>query len=120
MPPDGFKCEQCGHCCLDLNAFATCASEDDIRRWEAAGRDDILAWVCRMQLGDSFIYDIWMDPETGEDVDRCPWLQELPDARKYVCGIQDVKPDICRDYPVSRTHAEDTGCPGFVARGGAR
>jgi len=26
MPTDDFKCKQCGHCCLDLNAFATCAA----------------------------------------------------------------------------------------------
>ena len=67
-------------------------------------------------LGDVVVaYDVWLDPETGEDVDRCPWLQELTDTGKYSCGIHDVKPDICRDYPVSREHAERTGCPGLAA-----
>lgn len=45
MPPVGFTCRQCGHCCLDLNAFASCASEEDVRRWEQEGRVDILEWV---------------------------------------------------------------------------
>ncbi|MBT3296843.1 MAG: hypothetical protein HN919_18470 [Verrucomicrobia bacterium] len=116
MPPDGFKCKQCGHCCLNLNAFATCASEEDVERWAREGRDDILEWVVPVALGDVIVaYDVWLDPETGEDVDRCPWLQRLPGTRKYVCGIHDVKPDICKDYPVTREHAERTGCPGFAA-----
>ena len=43
MTPWDFHCRQCGQCCLNLgDAFATCATEADVRRWEAAGRDDIL------------------------------------------------------------------------------
>ena len=113
MPTDGFKCKQCGHCCINLNAFATCASEADVQRWEEAGRSDILAWVEQIVLGDVCVYDIWLHSETGDDVSRCPWLQVLPDSGKYVCGIDAVKPDICRDFPVSREHAEKTGCPAF-------
>ena len=114
MPRDGFKCRRCGHCCLNLNAFATCASEEDVERWAREGRDDILEWVVPVALGDVVVaYDVWLDPETGEDVDRCPWLQKLPDADQYSCRIQDTKPELCRDYPVSREHAERTGCPGI-------
>ena len=33
MPPKGFKCKQCGHCCLNLrDAFSTCATDDDVKR----------------------------------------------------------------------------------------
>ena len=31
MPPAGFKCKQCGNCCLNLmGAFETCATEEDV------------------------------------------------------------------------------------------
>ena len=114
MLPDGFKCKQCGHCCLDLDAFSTCASEEDVARWTHEGREDVLEWVEPVALGDIVVaYDIWMDPESGEDVSRCPWLRKLPGTDKYVCRIQDTKPELCRDYPKSRAHAERTGCPGF-------
>ena len=46
MPPSGFKCKQCGNCCLNLrDAFETCATEEDMRLWEEKGREDILEWV---------------------------------------------------------------------------
>ena len=61
MPPDGFKCKQCGNCCLNLNGFSTCASDADVRRWEAAGRTDILEWVDTIEVGDQRIYDIWIE-----------------------------------------------------------
>ena len=95
------------------DAFSTCATEADISRWEAAGRDDILAWVDPIALGDVFVYDLWIDPETGDDVSQCPWLEQVPDTDRYVCGIHELKPDHCRHYPRSREHAARTGCPGF-------
>jgi len=87
MPPSGFKCKQCGNCCLKLrDAFETCATEEDIRLWEEKGREDILEWV---------------DPI------------KLPRQNKYICRINDVKPVHCREYPRSRKHGEKTGCKGF-------
>ena len=116
MPTNGFECRQCGHCCLNLTwAFQACASEADIRRWEKAGRDDILAWVDWIALGDESICDIWVNPRTGDDASRCPWLRKVRGTDTYVCRIHDVKPDHCRRYPVSRKHAERTGCRGFEA-----
>lgn len=115
MPPTGFKCKQCGHCCLHLyDAFSTCATEEDIKMWEQEGRDDILEWVDTIQLGnDHFIYDIWISPVTNDDVKRCPWLRKLPNQDKYICRIHDVKPAHCRAYPQSRQHGLETGCKGF-------
>ena len=115
MPLTCFKCKQCGNCCLNLrDAFETCASEDDIQRWEKEGRDDILAWVDPIPLGEEhFVYDIWISPTTGDDVPRCPWLRKLPKKNKYICRIHDTKPVHCREYPRSRKHAENTGCKGF-------
>ncbi len=112
---DNFNCKQCGHCCLNLNdAFATTVSEDDILLWESKGRHDILEWVDVIPLGDDeAVYDIWINPETGEDVARCPWLRKLPNKDKYICRIHDVKPAHCREYPHSQKHADETGCGGF-------
>ncbi len=115
MPPNDFKCKQCGSCCLNLNdAFETCASEEDILIWEKEGRVDILEWVDPIPLGDDqFVYDIWISPKTGDGVPRCPWLRKLPKREKYICRIHEAKPQHCREYPRSRKHAEETGCRGF-------
>jgi Fe-S-cluster containining protein len=115
---DGFQCRQCGQCCLNLtDAFQACATEADIQRWEAAGREDILAWVETIAVGDECVYDIWVNPKTGEDARRCPWLRKIPRTDRYACRIHNLKPDHCRSYPTSRRHAEKTGCPGFVSQG---
>ena len=115
MPPQNFKCTQCGNCCLNLyDAFSTCATEEDIQLWKNEGREDILEWVSFIGTHDQFVAaDIWISPETGEEVARCPWLRKLPNKRKYVCRIYDVKPRHCREYPQSKVQAEETGCRGF-------
>jgi len=112
MRDDVFQCRQCGHCCINVSgAFSTCATRADIERWETAGRDDILAWVGMIVLGDSVVYDLWVDPETGDDVSQCPWLGKVHGQDRYFCRIHDLKPDHCRAYPKSRRHADETGCP---------
>jgi len=111
MPPKGFSCTQCGSCCLYLNAYYTCATDEDIALWIANERDDILEWVDEIVPG---IYDIWISPRTGDGVGRCPWLRKLPRQERYICRIQGVKPGICKNYPLSEQHAKETGCPGFA------
>jgi len=117
-----FNCKQCGHCCLNLNdAFSTSVSEEDIFLWESQGRHDILEWVEVIDLGNGeAVYDIWINPETGEDVHRCPWLRKLPGQDRYICRIHDVKPAHCLEYPHSRDHAEETGCMGFEGLGNGK
>jgi Fe-S-cluster containining protein len=115
MTPKDFHCKQCGNCCLTLgDAFATCVTDEDIHLWEERGRDDILGWVDPIPMGGGqYVYDIWINPATGEDVQRCPWLRKLPNKDKYICRIHEVKPQHCREYPRSKKHAEKTGCSGF-------
>lgn len=115
MPPKTFKCIQCGNCCLNLSdAFQTSVSGEDIALWRVKGRFDILDWVDPIPVGDgNYVYDIWINPKTGDDVFRCPWLRKLPKQDKYICRIHDVKPEHCRNYPRSKKHAEETGCMGF-------
>lgn len=109
MPPKGFVCKQCGHCCLNLGAYQSNATEADIAMWEECGREDILEWVDEIGAG---IYDIWINPRTKDDVNRCPWLRKLPRQDKYICRIHDVKPEICRNYPHMKIHGKKTGCKG--------
>jgi Fe-S-cluster containining protein len=86
----GRGCLGCGRCCDSFGGHLQ-ASEADLARWRALGRDDLLARV-------SAIGWIWIDPATGSLEERCPFLVRTgPDAA--TCAIHDVKPDICRHYP---------------------
>lgn len=42
-----------------------------------------------------------MDPDSGEQLARCPWLRELPGQEKYICDIYFERPGDCRYYPVT-------------------
>jgi len=45
--------------------------------------------------------NIWMDPETGKQIEPCPWLTKLPHQNKYTCDIYFDRPDDCKFYPVT-------------------
>jgi Fe-S-cluster containining protein len=121
MKRKGFSCRQCGNCCLNLvDAYRGCVSDADLELWRREGREDLLSWVETLDLGHgNFLHLAWLDPETGEEVDRCPWLQESAPGG-YLCAINDVKPQYCRDYPEHRKHGETSGCPGFNPRSGQK
>jgi len=108
-----FACHQCGRCCrsLDYHYDVTAA---DVARWKALGRDDILRWVDPVIRQNEIVgYRIWVEPGTHQMADTCPFLKKDPTADRWVCDIHAVKPQICRNYPVSRKHATMTGCSGF-------
>jgi len=69
----------------------------------SASAEEIDAW--RVLRPDIYRYvrdgKIWMDPDTGEQLTVCPWLQKLPDQEKYVCSIYDYRPEDCRYYPTT-------------------
>lgn len=44
---------------------------------------------------------IWMSPETGEQLDYCPWLRKDPEQNIYTCDIYYDRPDDCKYYPVT-------------------
>jgi len=107
-----FTCKRCGNCCLH-GAFSE-VGEEDVALWTDSGRTDILAWVHFRPIGDGdYAYEVWIDPETKQEVELCPWLEKLTDSDGYVCQIHDVKPSICRHFPASRKHAEEMGCLGL-------
>ena len=64
--PDNFQCKQCGNCCKNL--FLGTITEEDYNRWLDEDREDILAWVSPLCLGENVIigYDVWIHDEYGE------------------------------------------------------
>ncbi len=110
-----FNCRCCGHCCLNLiDAYNGCVSDADLKRWQRFGRTDLTDWVKTLHLGPgNMLHTAWVDPLTGEDVERCPWLLDMLQQKGYLCGIEAIKPDHCRAYPEHENHATSTGCKGY-------
>ena len=107
-----FKCRQCGNCCRNLQYHNDCM-EADYRRWEALGRKDILEKVMVIDSDSGTReYRIWKEPGTRRLYPECPWLIPSAPKGRYECQIQDVKPEFCRQYPLTRKHAAMTGCQG--------
>lgn len=84
------RCLCCGDCCESFGGHLH-ASRSDLDRWHREGRDDLLSRVNRLDW-------IWVDPESKEPLDRCPFIAKIND-RQSICAIQETKPDICRAYP---------------------
>lgn len=42
-----------------------------------------------------------MDPDTGKQIELCPWLRKSPDQSLYTCDIYYDRPDDCKYYPVT-------------------
>ncbi len=110
---EAYRCRQCGDCCRRLD-YRHQMTADDVAQWRRMGRDDILAWVREDRGADGEpVYSIWREPGTARYAEVCPWLRNVPGTIKWICAIHDVKPEICRQYPATRKHAEMTGCLGF-------
>ncbi len=108
-----FACRQCGRCCRDLDYHAEVTAED-VARWRIQDRTDILKWVGVTRHRDGRqTYRIWVAPGTNRFAEPCPFLSKVATRNAWECRIHEVKPLICRAYPVSRKHALMTGCPGF-------
>ena len=108
----GFVCRQCGACCADLGYENDCTQEDYLM-WQGLGRQDILERVMKVEGTETPTqYRIWMDPASRELTPSCPWLFLTLGSTKAICLIQEVKPEVCRQYPFTRKHARHTGCNG--------
>jgi len=86
------ECNQCGKCCKKYSSGGLSASVEEIEFWEIH-RPDIYKYV---KDG-----EIWMNPETGNQIEVCPWLRKLSNQNKYTCGIYFDRPDDCKYYPVT-------------------
>jgi Fe-S-cluster containining protein len=95
------ECNQCGKCCTRYSNGGLSASTHEIEHWEIH-RPDIYRYVRDGK--------IWMDPETGEQIERCPWLTKTPDQNRFVCAIYSERPEDCRIYPATIEDMVKDGC----------
>ena len=110
---DEFECRQCGRCCRNLD-YRFELTEADYELWQRLGRTDIMEWVAAFRRnGEIISYAIWITPGTRNYASDCPWLKKIPGTDRWECTIHDVKPEVCREYPASRKHAQMTGCEAF-------
>ena len=86
------ECNQCGKCCINYSNGGLSASPEEIKSWDMF-RPDIYNYVSDGK--------IWMSPETGEQLDLCPWLKKDPNQNIYTCDIYYDRPDDCKYYPVT-------------------
>ena len=63
------ECTQCGKCCLLYSDGGLSASAEEVEAWETFN-PAIAEYVVDGK--------IWMDPDTGKQLTRCPWLELLP------------------------------------------
>lgn len=112
---EDFLCRRCGRCCSTLD-FRTAGTRADYERFERLGRGDILVRIVPVRRGGGIAScRLWIDPPTGRFAETCPWLVEEAPGR-FACRIHEIRPEICRQYPGTRKHAEMTGCIGFRQR----
>ena len=86
------ECRRCGTCCQIH--FSVYALEEDIARWRAEKRADILrllededkAWA-----GDQLVSTV-----TGLPLSPCPFLEKHGD--RFSCAIHPTRPRICREF----------------------
>jgi len=100
------SCNQCGKCCLQYSDGGLSATAEEIESWE----------IFNPAIAE-YVVDgkIWMDPVTGEQLTRCPWLEVLPESPdsgsiKYGCRIYHDRPQDCSHYPVSIPDMVRDGC----------
>jgi Fe-S-cluster containining protein len=86
------ECNQCGKCCTKYSNGGLSASANEIEYWDNF-RPDIYRYVSDGK--------IWVNPDTGKQIELCPWLRKLPDQNKYTCNIYYDRPDDCKYYPVT-------------------
>ncbi len=84
------ECNQCGKCCIKYSNGGLTVSVAQLDYWENY-RPDIFRYVNEG--------NIWIDPDTGEQIELCPWLKKAPGQKKYTCDIYYDRPDDCRYYP---------------------
>ncbi|MCS0384491.1 YkgJ family cysteine cluster protein [Vibrio diabolicus] len=88
-------CNQCGKCCIKYGDGDLAATQEEINLWELFN-PDIFEYVKDGK--------IWFDPETKEQLHRCPFLEIAPKTKagekdKYTCSIYLDRPEDCRHYP---------------------
>jgi Fe-S-cluster containining protein len=78
----------------------------DVRRWHKERRADILHYVAPVGAG----YDVWIEPDTGRERTRCPFVRKDRGASTYKCRIHHTRPQVCRDYLADYEQMVNNGC----------
>ena len=86
------ECTQCGKCCINYSNGGLSATKSEIKHWDIF-RPDIYRYVHNGK--------IWMDPDTGAQLEQCPWLRKETDKKLYTCDIYFDRPEDCKYYPVT-------------------
>ncbi len=94
-------CNSCGKCCIKYGGGGLSASQAEIERWDLL-RPDILHYVS----GDT----LWADPETGAQMEYCPFLSVDEATGRYLCDIYYDRPDDCQFYPSTIEEMIRDGC----------
>lgn len=96
-------CNQCGKCCIAYSDGGLSTTAQEVEWWEVF-RPEIARYVHEG--------NIWCDPETGEQLSRCPWLQAEVDSvpTKYGCTIYHDRPEDCRHYPIDLAQMSKDNC----------
>ena len=89
------NCNQCGKCCTKYGGGDLAATPEEIELWELFNPN-----ISKFVRGK----EIWFDPESGERLTRCPFLELVPkhtpqEPDKYNCSIYLDRPEDCRHYP---------------------
>ena len=99
------QCNSCGKCCIKYSNGGLSASKNEIEYWEVF-RPDIAEYVSNGE--------IWFDPETGKNLELCPWLtvvsEEGASQFRVSCDIYLDRPDDCMIYPVTIAEMIKDGC----------
>ena len=99
-------CNACGRCCQIYGGGRLAASEGDIQWWTAV-RPAVADYVRHGQ--------IWISPQTGEQLTDCPWLEPPKESpvelgAGYTCAIYQDRPEECRQYPSGLDEMYRDGC----------
>jgi Fe-S-cluster containining protein len=96
-----FKCTRCGSCCWR----PILVTEEDLLRWAAQHRADILAQVLP--------HEMVIPPRPRDPAERCPFLVAQPAPGGRLCSIHETKPAVCSAFPVAVEDAVRINCPGL-------
>lgn len=107
----GFKCTDCGKCCLE-GAGQLQATQADIALWETEA-PHLFDFVNVHGEPGNRTGDLWSAPGEKRNTTRCKWIRKYPGRDQYYCRIYEWRPEVCRKYPISRQHARLTECPGI-------
>ena len=94
-------CNSCGKCSVKYSDGGLSATDQEVDFWDAF-RPEIAPYI---NAG-----EIWMDPESGQQLKRCPWLSQDPVNNKYLCSIYNDRPEDCMHYPVTVTQMVEDEC----------